>query len=282
MVPGGNRSARDPDTLGKVAGWIGDKGSSAGRAIASWKDGELLSDHELKDAVKWAVANYGGPISSSHGEALLDILGPRGANNLKTFLIDPGNVVPNHRYDPFVTGKEWALKQAIEDYGRGQQLNLREVLLLSLRLNGGDVYKALLTAHNMLRGEARGYDQRLRNQIPPAQRKKDDSFERLGGNEDWFDTHLTRLTPGDNSGAWYHMFGTAVAAMVVPAEVVKVGTLLEEGFLSHEEDDGIEYFYDTQGADMATFLKRELLKSQAKALAQRARKGIIDRLRGGR
>ncbi|HEY8719244.1 hypothetical protein [Pengzhenrongella sp.] len=103
--------------------------------------------------------------------------------------------------DAFVTHTEPRLAQKIA--ASSHPLSPAEVFAIALELNKGDVGNALLAAHNTLRALGRGdlVDQEL-----TGVSKADGSL---------YGTHLADLRSGaENSGPWYHLFGTAYFELV--------------------------------------------------------------------
>ncbi len=108
-----------------------------------------------------------------------------------------------------VTGQEAPLEHAIRaEVARRaggasapeSRLSPGDVLRLALDLTGGDVNAAVLTAHNLMRFEARGIEQ----DAPGLGDLRDRTF---------MDQNLRPLRRDDNTGAWYHLFGTAYYEM---------------------------------------------------------------------
>jgi hypothetical protein len=103
-------------------------------------------------------------------------------------------------------GTEPALRDAIVAFSErtGRRLTPGDVFYLALQQTGGDTRQATLLAHNTLRSLARPGDNLLTG---------------VSVNRAFFTTYLATLrgTPGaetsadsyDNSGPWYHLFGTA-------------------------------------------------------------------------
>jgi len=119
---------------------------------------EILSSDELLSGIDSVHEDYiaqGGTLSDSSSEN-------DGTANLAKHLFAHGDGhdeqgeggIPRSNE----TGKEYELKNAIEEESQnlGRKLSPVDVYRLSLELNNGDVYAANLTAHNMLRAQARG------------------------------------------------------------------------------------------------------------------------------
>jgi len=138
----------------------------------------------------------------------------------------------------FITGRENMLRKKVLELSRRQGgLKPVQVLEESLDLNDGNVFEALLTAHNFLRTDAnlRRDELKYARQLKKAQEmlenattKEDrvmrekqvaDIKEKIKQKANVFSDEgtLKRLRGGDNVGAWYHLFGTLTGSFAYPA-----------------------------------------------------------------
>ncbi len=141
------------------------------------------------------ISTYPGEIKNSASKAnLIDVT---------IWLANHGLSLDESMPKKMMTGKERDLLNAINDkFAQNEKkLSPSEVFGLSLKINEGDVYKAMLSAHNLLRGAARGQD------VYPGQgmavQRIPKLFEKLQ------DIRISK----QNSGDWYHLYGTAVHAL---------------------------------------------------------------------
>lgn len=113
-------------------------------------------------------------------------------------------------------GTERALYEDIWAIARtGKKLTPGDVLYLAIKERKGDVKQAMLLAHNMLRSLARS-EETLGN--------VDYEWTFVEHNPSFIADHLTPLVDpqplgeGQNSGSWYHLFGTAYFEMQARGE----------------------------------------------------------------
>lgn len=141
-------------------------------------------------------------------------------------------------YRTFITGNEYKLKKGIitESDRLGRKLTPGDVFYLSLELNGGDIFKSLLCAHNTIRAMARGREENFFDSQVPSEvillgkdasgtehtaiRYEDPKFGLAADeeyNHSFFSDYLQPMSEGGSfyleSGVWYHTFGTALAGM---------------------------------------------------------------------
>jgi hypothetical protein len=168
------------------------------------------------------------------------------------------------------SGQEDALKTWITDQYKEAKAGSRELNSISLgdvfgkamELNGGDVFKSLVTAHNVLRDNRES-------------RSVQDMIENYRGDG------------GDERGARYHMFGMALYSfayeyfrektnivresgqLVIGTEALdpRIVATLEESIVSGDIlEDVTEYAVDLQGAALGRRLYQELRNSQSSEL----------------
>ncbi|MCE1245829.1 MAG: annexin [Firmicutes bacterium] len=150
------------------------------------------------------------------------------------------------------TGKEFKLYQAIqkESQTSGKKLNPADVYRLSLELNEGDKFNAMLTAHNTLRAAARGGDSYLGTQAD----RKEFKYGTYGASSDheFMKNNLQSISGGnDETGGWYHMFGTATAAMKTGSMASKGMSMFESYLVSRDQwTDPMESRLDEIGIAM--------------------------------
>lgn len=137
-----------------------------------------------------------------------------------------------------VTGREEALKDRILCYP-DRSVRILDLFEESYVLNDGNVYLTLLTCENVLAGQPH----RIERDDDPLQRKL------------CYIRHDSREL-GDNYGAWYHFFGTALYGLVRPAFVSRfVADTESVGSLFYEGPDRQEYFFNHAGAVFGHKLK---------------------------
>ena len=210
--------------------------------------GNMLSEKELNSQIDGANAAY-----KQKGGKLTDSSSDYSTGRLALHLSTPGDGFENKNIaGANYTGKEFQLLKSIEGQRQqsGKKVSPGDVYKLSLEANGGDKFKAMLTAHNMLRAQARGGESQLNSQVPKGDRAHG-SFG-YGSNTNFFKENLQEIRGGgDESGAWYHMFGTSTAAM-------KLGGAASHGLVGFEEfgvskdvwSDPMEYRMDKMGIAM--------------------------------
>lgn len=185
-----------------------------------------------------------------------------------------------------VTGKEFALKQAIQEEVKktGHKLNPGDVLRLALELNGGDTFKATLCAQNTLRALARGreedgYASQDSNPSSTFGYVQDRDFFR--NNLETVREPITGAIPDQTcddvfareSGAWYHMFCTATIDQKVGGTATTAAVIGEEAFVLITEGhrrDSQEHNYDATGAGLGEFLTRQSDPSTMHGVADNA------------
>jgi len=161
-------------------------------------DGDALLDG-LQAAIRSHNARY--PDDKAYATDGTPLVGTVGA---LSWLFAEGGAVAGAPAEQYVTGDEKKLYDAIVRLSRVRQaeggsplLAPGDILELSLGLAAGDVNKAVLTAHNTLRAQARN----------DATVQEVTGLTRVPG---FFDDHLAKLRDApDNAGPWYHLFGTA-------------------------------------------------------------------------
>lgn len=131
-----------------------------------------------------------------------------GARDINAFELNSYIAHTDSSNEKMATGKEQALKDAIESQVMRTMKKLQpgDVLAMSLDLNGGNLAKALLTVHNMLRALSRGDD------AATGIWDQDLNFF-----HQFLDTRFRTeaTTPQtDLSDDWYHMFGMATLGFV--------------------------------------------------------------------
>ena len=163
-----------------------------------------------------------------------------------------------HVRDSVRQGTEMALLDAIKAAKsakpKGEKLTPGDVLYLALKQTDGKVNQALLLSHNTLRALAR-----------PGL----GDFEVTGVQEErsFFDETFVRLREGDNTGPFYHIFGTAffayqqrVSNLVLPQIVgSEAANLAEQVFRetypkSPQLPDPVKYCFNYWGAEAGSAL----------------------------
>ncbi len=233
--------------------------------------GAVLSRRAAREQMAQAVRNYesatGKKVRSTRPSrfnvyAIRDLelhLSSYGAQ----FTTGLASNVPQEHY----TGFEYRLKTAIEERvarNGGRKLTPGDVFEESLRLHQGDVYQALLGAHNLLRAIARGADPGLENQGPVEKlhAPQADGTKKLilqsnfGSNRDdrWLDQNLVDIHGGvhdEEGGSWYHMFGTATSAHAVGEAITNLGVRFgEQGvYEDYTSGDPLKARIDYLGSD---------------------------------
>ena len=147
-----------------------------------------------------------------------------------------------------------SIKAAKSAKPKGEKLTPGDVLYLALKQTDGKVNQALLLSHNTLRALAR-----------PGL----GDFEVTGVQEErtFFDETFVRLREGDNSGPFYHIFGTAFfayqqrAANLVLPQIVgsEAANLAEQLFRetypkSPQPPDPVKYCFNYWGAEAGSAL----------------------------
>lgn len=142
-----------------------------------------------------------------------------------------------------VTGQEAALQERIMRYP-DRSVQIDQVFEESYLLNSGNIYLTLLTCENVLAGQPH----RREREEDPLQKKL--AYIRHDSKE-----------MGDNYGAWYHFFGTALYGFLRPefvstfvADVECIGSLFYEG------PDRQETFMNHYGALFGDLLKKMIRK----------------------
>ncbi|MBT4351378.1 hypothetical protein HOD20_02510 [archaeon] len=161
----------------------------------------------------------------------------------------------------------------------GHPLAISDLLTVCLELEDGKVSEAILTCHNSLRN----YVEKVRHKQPEyfdsiiARHKKnlknpeismdlrmhlnDELYkdQELQKNAYILHSALQKIRETDNTGAWYHLFGTMVAgfeeeskAFVLPG-TGKAMVLAEHGG-PKEHKDRVEYCWDTWGVEMGKMI----------------------------
>ena len=138
-----------------------------------------------------------------------------------------------------VTGQEDALRERIMSYpDRG--VRPHNAFEESYLLNKGDIYLTLLTCENVFA----------------------DDPHRPGRNSDPLQQKLAYIRhdsddSGDNYGAWYHLFGIALYALMRPDAVsIMVADTENVGSFFYEGPDRQEYFMNREGAYWGQGLKK--------------------------
>ena len=134
------------------------------------------------------------------------------------------------------TGKEEELMQKVQDLAKekklnGEKIQPEDLYRLSLELNDGDRFKALVTVHDALKMTGRG--EQMGSEFTTEKSMKNKVGEEFfnnyvakhGGNynpdmanemgEAFLAENFARMgSPDDYTGKYYHMFGTAAGALV--------------------------------------------------------------------
>ncbi|MCP5025185.1 MAG: hypothetical protein GY929_02765 [Actinomycetia bacterium] len=166
-------------------------------------DAFLLADFQL------AITrhNEANPDDTAYSN---ESFGVGGVADVLWFASDP-YVGPASAAQAYVTGQEGALRDrivALSDRRRNggsaePRLTPGEVFEIALDLSRGDANQALLTAHNAIRTFARGTEADMAQAMGiPADR-----------NDAFFEQNLVPVRSADNSGSWYHLYGTAYMEM---------------------------------------------------------------------
>ena len=138
-----------------------------------------------------------------------------------------------------VTGQEAALAEFILQCP-DRSVQIDRLFEESYLLNGGNIYLTLLTCENVLAGQPH----RREREADPLQRKL--AYIRHDSKE-----------MGDNYGAWYHFFGTALYGFVRPEFVSTFVADMEcIGSLFYEGPDRQETFMNHYGALFGDRLKK--------------------------
>lgn len=154
------------------------------------------------------------------------------------------------RYLP--TGKEQALHDRLMTYADGSA-RIEDVLRESYLLNRGDLYRTLLTAENVL---ARNIYWTNRGELPLTRKLV---YLLKDGRGD-----------GDNYGAWYHFFGTALYGLMRPGWVAKAVAATESaGSLLIEGPDPQEDRINLAGARFGGALQRMIREAATPPRAAR-------------
>lgn len=139
----------------------------------------------------------------------------------------------------------------------GRQLTPSDVMKLALEHRDGEVDRALLLAHNTLRALAR-----------PGQ--GDFGVTGVDGDPKLFDDLFVKLREGDNSGVWYHTFGTAffryklmadVTAKEHPSTMSDTANTLEQFFRewwTKQPPDPEKYCFNIWGANAGAELYQKV------------------------
>ena len=140
-------------------------------------------------------------------------------------------VMPTGREEPL---KEWVLEQE-----KGS-VQIDTLFKESYRLNEGDLYGTLLTAENV-----------LSEGLYKADRSEQEVTKKLSY------IRNDSAPAGDNFGSWYHLFGSALYALVRPEWKAKVSMKIEDlGSLILEGSDPQEDHINQLGIRMGSSLKK--------------------------
>lgn len=207
----------------------------------------------------------------------------------------------------FYTGQELSLNRYIVQQGQANKISPVELFAKALEMNQGDVTRALLTCHNVLRAAKSGrenfsdqlsaedkqlidtkiadYKKLSREQM--ARRNELESIVGIKPDPGIYE-NLQPVRPGpeNNMGAWYHLFGTAVysfnsqsgyASNILTTDAGDVAARLmarpavwgEELLISGDiYSDPNEYCVDHAGIALGDELASVLLGRQAEAVTQ--------------
>jgi len=145
----------------------------------------------------------------------------RGYIKLLFFLVNTGAKNIQHLLDNFYTGKEVSLyKELANRIRRNSELRFSpgDLYRIGLELCDGDQFEALLTCHNMLRAASRGQEC-FHDQLSDSDKNDllESELQKYSGESVDLDLLRNHLVPireengRDDSGGYYHLFGTAVS-----------------------------------------------------------------------